>query len=223
MKIEKISNSLAELLGEYLQYSEDQISVLAYGLYGLFQTIFSLFLVIIIGLVLGIMLEALIISFSIAILRKFSGGAHATSAERCLILGTLFAILGGLLGHLIFNLLAPPILYYFEYLLFIWSFYTIYKYAPVASPNKPIKSTIKYTKLKQRSIFVILIYFVISTIILCTSNFLTTSSISIYSICLVLGMSWQVFTITKLGHTVARFLDHVLITISNIITKEKKL
>nr|WP_307989091.1 accessory gene regulator B family protein [uncultured Niameybacter sp.] len=221
MKIENFSNSLAKSLGEYLQYSEEQVSILAYGLYGLLQTIFSLFLVIAIGLFLGITLEALIVSFSIAILRKFSGGAHATSAERCLILGTLFAIIGALLGHLVLNFIAPPILYYLEFLLFIWSFYIIYKYAPVASPNKPIINTIKITRLKQRSIFVTFIYFVINIILLFISNFFKSSSMSIYSICLTLGMSWQTFTLTKLGHNVAKSLDHVLITISNIITKER--
>lgn len=222
MKIEKLSNSLAKSLGEYLEYSEEQISVLAYGLYGLLQTIFSIFLVIVLGFLLGVMLESLVISFSIAILRKFSGGAHATSAERCLILGTLFAILGALLGHLIFNFIAPPILYYIEFLLFMWSFYTIYKYAPVASPNKPIKSTIKHSRLKQRSILVTSIYFVINIMLLFFSIFMESSYV-IYSICLTLGMSWQVFTITKSGHRVAQFLDHVLINISNIITKERKL
>lgn len=221
MGTENLSNSLAKYIGYSLNYSEEQISVLAYGLFGLIQTVFSIFLVLIIGLFLDLTVESLITLFSIAILRKYSGGAHATSAERCLILGSLFSILGALLSHLIFALLMPPTLYCLGVLIFVWNFYTIYKYAPVANHKKPIKSSTKRKQLKQRSILIVSIYFVINIMLFFISNLMGKSFI-MYGICLTLGMSWQTFTITTLGHRIAQFLDHVLINISNTLTKEKK-
>lgn len=215
MKIERLSNSLAEFLGQSLQYSSEQISVLAYGLFGLIQTILSIIIVTILGFTLGITLESLILSFSIAILRKFSGGAHATSAERCLILGTLFSILGALLSHLISNIFLNTQIYVITCILFIWSFFITYQNAPIDSPNKPIKNFYKQQKLKQRSLLVVFIYFTIVSTLFFIASVKQSPSILIYSICLTLGMSWQVFTITKLGHKIAQFLDNVLIYISN--------
>lgn len=223
MKIECLSYSLANRLGKSLQYSEEQIAVLAYGLFGLIQTSLSILIIIILATLLGITVEALIVSFSIAILRKFSGGAHATSAERCLLLGTLFSLIGAILGHLLVTILTVPILCCINAFFFIWSFYTIYNKAPVASPNKPITSIHKQMKLKQRSLLVVFIYLVITCLLLFINTLCRASSLLIYTMCLTLGMSWQVFTITTIGHQVAYFLDHVLIYISNFITKEKKL
>ena len=223
MKIEQFGLFLAKRLGEPLHYSEEQIAVLAYGLFGIIQTLLSIVIVIILGTLLGATLEALIVSFSIAILRKSSGGAHATSAERCLILGTFLSLLGAMLAYLLTTTLTLTLIYCITFLLFVWSFYAVYKKAPVATPNKPIKSTHKQQKLKQESLLIVTIYLVIVLLLLLISTFIETSSVLIYSICLTLGMSWQVFTITNIGHQVIHFLDHVLIYISNLITKENQL
>lgn len=223
MKIEQLGLFLAKRLGKSLNYSEEQIAVLAYGLFGMIQTLLSIVIVIILGTLLGIMLEALIVSFSIALLRKSSGGAHATSAERCLILGTFLSLLGAMLAYLLATTLTINLIFCITLFLFIWSFYIVYKKAPVATSNKPIKSTQKQQKLKQESILVVSIYLVIVLLLFLVNFFTETYSILIYSICLTLGMSWQVFTITNIGHQAIYFLDHVLIYISNTITKENQL
>lgn len=220
MKIEQLGLFLAKRLGDSLNYSEEQISVLAYGLFSIIQTLLSIVIVIILGSLWGAMLETLIVSFSIAILRKSSGGAHATSAERCLVLGTFFCLLGAMIAFLSATTFPPFLIYCITFFLFIWSFYTLYKKAPVATHNKPIKSTQKQQKLKQESLLVVSIYLVIVLLLLLTNLFVEKSSLLRYSICVTLGMSWQVFTITHIGHQVIYFLDHVLIYISNTITKE---
>lgn len=216
---EQLNQLLAKRLGKALNYTEEETAVLAYGLFALLQTFLSIAAVIVIGLLLGIMLESLIISFSIALLRKFSGGAHATSAERCLCLGTLISILGALLGHLLESSLTIPLLSYIGLISFIWSFYIVYKKAPVASPNKPIKSGHKQQKLKQRSMLMILVYLVSVLLLLFIYFIKQTPSLLTYSLCLIFGMCWQVFTLTALGHKFAYYLDLSLIYISNTIKK----
>lgn len=222
MKTEKFSYSIAKYIGNSLLYSEEQIQVLAYGLFGMFQTILSILIVIFLGYLMNIMVESILVSFSTAILRKFSGGAHATSAERCLVLGTFFSLLVALIGDLLIHIFTPSIIYLIIGLLFIWTFYVVYKKAPVASPNKPINNTFKKQKLKHRSILVISIYLVIIITLLALYTYIKVPFILLYSLCLILGISWQVFTLTKLGDKVVYTLDQVLIFILNIFIKEKK-
>ncbi|MEF9959195.1 MAG: accessory gene regulator B family protein [Niameybacter sp.] len=221
MNSEDLSNALAHQLGEALHYTEEQIAVMAYGLFALLQTLLSISVVIVMGLLLGMMSEALIISFSIALLRKSSGGAHATSATRCLILGTIISLFGAWFSHFIGSFFTLPTLYSLGILAFIWSFCTIYQKAPVASPNKPIKSVSKQQKLKYNSLLVAFFYLIGVTLLLLTYTVQSISSLLIYSICLTLGMSWQVFTLTRLGHKFAHWLDQFLIHISNTIIKGK--
>ncbi|WP_053984401.1 accessory gene regulator ArgB-like protein [Niameybacter massiliensis] len=217
MGIEKFNEKLANHIGETLHYTEEQTNVIAYGLFTLLQTILSIGLVMIIGLILGIMTESLIVSFSIVFLRKCSGGVHATSPERCLIIGTLISILGGLLGYWFGFITTIPILICIGIVLFSWGFYVIYKKAPVTSINKPIKSAHRQRKLKQRSLIMLVIYFIIVSILLYAYSFISNPNFIIYSICLMVGMGWQVFTLTNLGHNFAECIDHVLIYISNTI------
>lgn len=220
MNAEQLSSSLAKYLGHSLHYTEEEIAIIAYGLFGLFQTALSILTVIILGSLFGITIEALIISFSIALLRKFSGGVHATSPERCLILGTFFSISGVFLARCLVTTLTTHILYCIYSLLFTWSFCVLYKNAPVDNVNKPIKSIHKKQKLRQDSILVVSIYLVIVILLLFVNTYIHSSTIVIYSSCLILGTIWQVFSITTIGHKVIAFLDLVLMHTSNIFKKE---
>ncbi|MDA3730824.1 accessory gene regulator B family protein [Niameybacter massiliensis] len=217
MNTESLSKVFATHLGKTLHSTEEEIAVMAYGLFALLQTLLSIGIVIAIGAFLGIMFESFILSLSIALLRKYSGGAHATSAERCLFIGTFISILGALLGHKLGLYLTVPLTVYIIFFIFIWNFYIVFKLAPVASPSKPLSSISKQQKLKRGSLTMLLIY-LLTVIFLSYITLVSHSPFPlIYAFCIMIGMSWQVFTLTTIGHKVASFLDHALIHIFSII------
>jgi accessory gene regulator B len=139
--MEKLARKLASEISKSLGYDEEKTQVIAYGLIAIIQAIVTVSLVLLGGLIAGTPVEALIICFSISILRKYSGGAHVSSIELCTALGTIYCIIFSSIS----KYLLTPILNTYIFLFIIAAAYTlsflaIFKLAPVDSPNKPIKS-----------------------------------------------------------------------------------
>ncbi|NFK85237.1 accessory regulator AgrB, partial [Clostridium botulinum] len=159
---ETISNNIAKKIASELNLDNDKKEVIAYGTFALFQTIFSIFLIIIFGYLFNVQIEALMISFTISILRKSSGGVHATSPNNCAIIGTIicvgFAIIVVFLTSSLINL---NIILFLGVIIFVWSYYIIYKLAPVDSKAKPIQKSKRVKKLKKSSIITLSVYLVI--------------------------------------------------------------
>jgi len=91
----------------------------------------SLAAVALLGFLLGVLLEALIVSFSMSILRQFSGGGHASKPSLCIAMGTLVTIVIALLAHHVGGYVDVYALSAAAALFYIWSFYTVFKRAPV--------------------------------------------------------------------------------------------
>lgn len=219
MYIERLCNRISNKLQIELNLDEDKKSIIEYGLFALFNMGISILLVAIIGLIIGVIVEALIISFTGAILRKFSGGAHASSAISCSILGVIISVLPAkIIKDFSLNINFTIILCLF---IFTICFFTIYKLAPVDSPNKPIKKKEKIKKLKKGSIIILTIYMVIVIFNIILYHITENSTFLVYSNCIYVGTLWQVFTLTKLGHSVVNILDHILIKILNILRGSK--
>ena len=77
--MEKLSNNIANKVALELSLDDDNREVIAYGTFALIQMLFSIILVFLFGLLFHVAFEALIISFTGSILRKYSGGVHASS------------------------------------------------------------------------------------------------------------------------------------------------
>ena len=132
--IEKLTNNISDKISLELGMDNDRKEVIAYGMFALFHTMISIILVGIFGLIFGVFWESLIISFSISILRKYSGGIHASSPEICAFLGTVIALGESIL--IVFTI-VPSINLISTILggiiIFSYSYYLIYKLAPVDS------------------------------------------------------------------------------------------
>ncbi|APH17560.1 accessory gene regulator ArgB-like protein [Clostridium botulinum] len=208
---ETISNNIAKKIASELNLDNDKKEVIAYGTFALFQTIFSIFLIIIFGYLLNVQIEALMISFTISILRKSSGGVHATSPNNCAIIGTIicvgFAIIVVFLTSSLINL---NILLFLGVIIFVWSYYIIYKLAPVDSKAKPIQKSKRVKKLKKSSIITLSVYLVIILINFILYYKMMNKKYIIYSLCVYSGIVWQTFTLTRYGHLVVKKLDDFL-------------
>lgn len=213
-----ISNSIANKIAKELKIGGDQKEVIAYGTFALIQTIVSIIIFIIFGSIFNVLIEVLLISFTTSILRKYSGGMHASSPGICTTIGTVICITQGLLVKFV---LVPWVDYKFLIIIgiitFSWSYYLVYRLAPVDSLSKPIKAEKKRQRMKKRSCLILSIYLII--IIINISLFFITMNTDyiIYSLSVYIGVIWQVFTLTKIGYLILGKIDTFLNKVLNNI------
>lgn len=205
MKIEDICKKTSDYIAKELNLDEDRKAVINYGIFAFIHMIICILLVIIFGVIFNVTIEALIISFATSILRKSSGGVHASTPERCAVIGTISTIIMAIIAkYLHFGYSLNLVI---GIIVFLYAYYIIYKLAPVDSASKPIKNPVKRLRLKKTSIITTTIYLLI-VIIDILAYLLTKEYILLtYSICIYMGLSWQVFSLTEKGHLVLGKLD----------------
>lgn len=203
--VESICKDISHKVGQELEYDKNKIAVINYGLFAFVQTIFSVLLVLIFGWIFNCLNEALIIAFSASILRKYSGGVHATTPLKCAIFGMILSVGMSIIVNNINISFKLVIL--IGVVIFIISYYLIYKLAPVDSAAKPIRKVENIKRLKGSSILILTIYLAI--IIFNIFWYLRSNEIRIlkYSICIYIGLSWQVFSLTESGHKLLNKID----------------
>jgi len=212
--MEKLANKIANKVASELSLDQDNREVIAYGTFALIQMLFSIILVFIFGIVFHVAFEAIIISFAGAILRKYSGGVHASSPGICTFIGTFICVGQAVLLSLLLNslvnlklILIPGVV------IFIWSYYIIYELAPVDSDSKPIVKEEKRRRMKKGAIILLSIYLIITIIFILLYVSTGERNFILYTLCLYSGILWQVFTLTNPGHLfmgkVDSFLNHI--------------
>lgn len=199
-KIENICEKISGYIAQELNFDDDKKSVINYGIFGFIQMGICIALVIIFGFIFNVTIEALIVSFTTSILRKSSGGVHAQSPERCAVIGTVSTVCMALICKyinisFIFSILIGSII-------FIWSYYTVYRLAPVDSMAKPIKSIEKRKRLKKTSIMILSVYLIVVVIDILYYLVTKDSKSLTYLLCIYMGLLWQVFSLTKSGHLI---------------------
>jgi len=220
--MEKLCNKIANKISLQLDFDNDKKEVLAYGAFALFQMLISIALVLIFGLIFNVAVEALMISFIVSILRKYSGGVHASSPSACMFIGTIICVGQAIL---IKSFLAPlvniKILLILGTSIFIWSYYMLYKLAPVDTPNKPIKREEKRKRMKKGSIIVLSVYAIIVLINIIIFHYFGRNRFLIYALCIYVGVLWQTFTLTKFGFRTITSIDAFFKYILNLKKEEK--
>ncbi|MCR1951710.1 MULTISPECIES: accessory gene regulator ArgB-like protein [Clostridium] len=209
--IEKLSKNIAYNLKDELRLEDEKTEIIEYGLHALIHMFISVLLVVIFGYIFNVMIESLIISFTISIFRRSSGGAHARTSLNCAIIGVLIAVIPSSL----LSKIVPNINYVIALgiIIFTVSLLITYKLAPVDTPNKPIKKLEKIKRLKKASIITLVIYMLIIIINLLLYKANSSEILLIYSICIYVGVVWQVFTLTNTGHYIINLIDTFLIKV----------
>jgi accessory gene regulator B len=206
-RIERISKKIADTLANNLDLDNDNREVLAYGAFALLQILLSIILVAVFGLIFNVIIEALIITFTISIFRKYSGGVHASTSDSCVIIGTIISV--GL-AVLFSRLSSGPYLHgvlVFGLATFAWAYYVVYKLAPVASPAKPIKNKEKRKRMKKGSILTLSVYMALAASLVGFFYSGGGSRLLSYSYCIYGGVLWQTFTLTNVGHLIMGRID----------------
>jgi accessory gene regulator B len=206
---EKIAVSFGNKAKKLLMLDENKEQIIVYGAINLIQTILNLLAVVCFGFIFGVVYEALIFSFVGAMFRKYSGGVHATSPGRCLIIGTsvttIFAIfIGNILSKFSLNSIIFGIC-----ITNIASFFIVYRKAPVDSIKKPIKKELR-NAYKRKSICFMSIMWLISIILLALNEMNSNRFFVEAFEAISLGLFWQSISLTKGGIYMVSSIDGIL-------------
>ena len=212
--MERLANKIADKIALELAYPDERRQVLAYGLIAMLQTVLMTAIVLIAGALLNIFIESAILCFAVAILRKYSGGAHARSIASCTIVGVMFCIGFGFAMKSLGRVeITPVVLIIISVLTFSYALYIAIRKAPVDSLNKPIRTEKKRKNMKRATIVLISLYMVVSAILI---FYLNRSAVFVSALfCLLLSVIWQMSSLTNPGK---RFLENMDRLIYGIIT-----
>jgi accessory gene regulator B len=195
--MEKISRKQASKIAATLGYDSEKEAVIAYGLIAIVQTTITVVLALLLGLLVGAPVEALIVCFSVSALRKYSGGAHAQNAEYCTLLSVLYCTFAAMLSHWIYPLYSFYVMLAAIAIVYGASLRIVWLYAPVDSANKPIRTQQKRKRMRKGSYILLGVYLTASVLFLLLG--IQTQQFRTYGISLLLGVGWQVITLTSLG------------------------
>lgn len=204
--IEALASRIADGLASQLNLDQEKRSVIAYGLIGILQ-VTSLFLIItIIGLVTGTLYESLIIFLSVGYIRKSTGGAHSRTMWGCntvsvgsiALLAIVSRYLFGIPAHIYINIGVTMAV-------FLTGFIIFHKRVPVDSPNKPIVSAEKISRLRRESFSKLFLFLLLTGAAIVFAERYER----LYSIAssIRLAMVWQAITLTERGAALLAKVD----------------
>lgn len=208
--IERVSSSLSKNLGSRLNKNDEEIAVINYGLFNLLHTSIAIVFTIIIGIITNTLVEIMIITISSAILKRYSGGVHATSPERCTIIGIILTYFLAIICIYInknVNFINTVMIIIGINLI---SYYILYKRCPVGSKNKPLKKESTRKKLRKKAFKLVNTYMLI--ILICISIYYINKMYILKqtTVSITLGISLQVLVLTKFGKKLINTLDKLL-------------
>lgn len=204
--IEALANRIADGLASQLNLDQEKRAVIAYGFIGILQGVALLLMITVIGILTGTFYEALIIFLSVGYIRKSTGGAHSRTMWGCNTV-SVFSI--SLLALASKYLLGMPIELTvnigFTIILFLVGFMVFHKRVPVDSPNKPIISAEKISRLRRESFTKLLLFLILTVAAIASAD----THIRFYSIAssIRLAMIWQVITLTEKGASLLARVD----------------
>lgn len=204
----KLEKTLAQKLGSTQGMDEDDISVLEFGIATVKSTIISFSGVLLAGVLVGQLLGTLVISFTVALMRAFTGGPHCSTEYRCAITsGLVFGILGYLSPFIWPSLTLGLIL-----LASLPLFLSILAWAPQDCPEKPIISPSYRRKLKGLGLTA-------TAGILILQCFLIYYQNPAFAAWIAEGMVWQAVLLSPLGVWIIKRLDLGLEKLGRLIER----
>lgn len=220
--VEKISKNIVSLIYNNSNLDRNEIEIIEYGALITILQIIGISIVLLLSFIFGIPLQALTFYFVTCTLRKYSGGIHSDSPNRCIIIGTFISIFIPLFIDKICIQIPFNFIVILQVILFIFSYYIILKLAPVDSINKPINDQELRKYLKNKSILIIVISTILIVILI--SLYVNYKYIFLLKIsqCITFACVWQCYTLTQHGHKTISKVDNVLKYICEVVKNEKQ-
>lgn len=210
INVEKVSLEMSSKLGDRLNKSKEEVAVLKYGMFVILHTSIIMIVSLIIGFITNSVKEILIISICSAMLKRYSGGVHASSPMRCMIVGVSMSTILTLIVKMCVAKLNS-----INFLLVLVAgilvcYFVLYKRAPIGSKQKPLKKESKRKLLRKKSFNVMNLYSI--AIFSLYVIYINNDSSYIKSICIsiLFGALIQIFALSKIGEKVIMDTDKIL-------------
>lgn len=143
---------------QYPHYSNDKLEEIMYGVEGIYLTITKTIIIFLFAFLLGIAKELFFLLLSFNFIRLFAFGMHADKSWICLIFSSSLFIGGAFICKYI-NLNNTMI-----YILYVIALAIIIIYSPADTVKRPLIKKNKRLRFKLLSIFVTIIYFIMSMV-----------------------------------------------------------
>lgn len=205
--MEQFTDKLSKKIGLQLGYTKDQTEVLAYGLFGILQTILLFSVLALIGGLTKTFFQILTALLGGSVLRKQAGGAHASSPSACNIISIITCTSIALLSTFALNGIDRSYIIISVFIIYLICTIIIFRKAPVDSENKRIYDAIKRRKLKNSSLA---IGFIFTSISISIVSILDSQLFWQCSFSLCLAVLWQSISLTETGSKVLTHADKLL-------------
>ena len=204
MDNDKLTVRLSQVLAQ--ESGQDQ-EVLLYSLTLLKSSLMGYGLLFLVSFIFGVWQYALVAAVTASLFRVFSGGAHASTPRNCSIIGltlfTIFGLIADSIPPIVDRMfLTGPIL-----VLVVLGFVVFYLYVPADTPGKPINSYAQKKYLRGISFSLLVVW---SGAVFYGVRTFVGYPLDNYVVATLLGLSWQVFTLTPLGYSFNESLDTFL-------------
>jgi accessory gene regulator B len=152
-KLNNMSEKIADWLIRQKAISADERELYAYAVHCLFSLIYPLVFALVIGAFLGMPIEAVAMIIPFIVVRKFSGGYHADSFYKCLIISSIVIVTMLQISKYINNNMFFNVIY-------IGSSILLMIFSPIDSANKRLDNDDKRF-CKKVTILIVLVLFII--------------------------------------------------------------
>lgn len=152
MKKKIINFCMNEIKKKFLDYSEEKLEIIEYGLEGFYLTMTKIIIIFLLGFILGKIKNILMLLLSYNVIRFFAFGLHAKKSYQCLVLSLLLFI-GGVYAC---DYLYIPL--ELKGITLIILIFLIYMYAPADTEKRPLVNKKKRKRYKVYSVLISLIY-----------------------------------------------------------------
>lgn len=210
LDVGKLSLKIATKIGHRLNKSQEEISILNYGLFIILHTGITILVTVLVGILTKTLKEIMIICICSAILKRYSGGVHASSPTRCTAIGVIMSTILAIIAKWIAVNLS-----YFN-ILFVLSigiivcYYVLYKRSPVGSEQKPLKKESKRKLMRKKSFNVMNIYTLSILVLIILNSIFNYKLFNTICISIVFGALVQIFTISIWGGKILVYIDSIL-------------
>lgn len=209
--IESISISLSTKLGDKLEKTEEEKSVLNYGLFIIIHTFIAMVITLLVGLITGMLIEITLISITSAMFKRYTGGVHASTPEICLVISVVLSLILSILCRLMIINIDINSIVLIGIIVISFAYYMIYYKCPIPSKNKPLKSEKNRKRLKKKAFILLNTYNVLLMILYISYYMLKLSILKSIIVSFILGIFLQMIVLTNTGTKFIKSLDKLLL------------
>lgn len=194
--MEQLVQKLTEKMTASLQVDDEKRAVIQYGLFALVQMVSIGLVITLFGLLTRCLWECWIVYMAVGLLRKSTGGAHASTSNGCFVVSVVAVSVIGWLSHLIPTLsFGDVIAAGITAVVFLAGCLLVYWFSPVEAPNKPLKPE-KIKRLRKQSLMTLSVYLVFIAIFSAAFFVFERATLSL-ALSLSLATLWQSLTLVK--------------------------